>query len=103
MAFYQDMFGWEPSEAMDMGPDGKYQMFKQGSRTIGGMMKKPPQAPQPAWLYYFRVKDIDVAAETVKKDGGQVMMGPMEVPNGEWVFQGVDPQGAVFALFKSAR
>lgn len=25
-------------------------------------------------------------------------MGPMEVPGGEWIIQGMDPQGAVFAL-----
>ena len=27
MKFYHDFFGWQPSEAMDMGPMGKYQMF----------------------------------------------------------------------------
>jgi predicted enzyme related to lactoylglutathione lyase len=25
-------------------------------------------------------------------------MGPMEVPDGSWVLQGMDTQGAVFAL-----
>jgi predicted enzyme related to lactoylglutathione lyase len=25
-------------------------------------------------------------------------MGPMEVPGGDWIVQGLDPQGAMFAV-----
>jgi predicted enzyme related to lactoylglutathione lyase len=97
-AFYADMFGWTKGDAMPMGEMGVYQLFNNQDGQVGGMMKKPPQAPNPAWLYYFRVADIDRAADTVKADGGQVLMGPMQVPNGEWIVQGVDPQGATFAV-----
>jgi len=38
MKFYQQIFGWQPTEAMDMGEMGKYQMFNRGSRMIGGLM-----------------------------------------------------------------
>jgi predicted enzyme related to lactoylglutathione lyase len=95
--FYAQMFGWTKTDAMPMGEMGAYQLFANQDGQIGGMMKKPPQAPMPSWTYYFRVRDVDAAAETVKADGGQVMNGPMDVPGGERVFQGVDPQGAVFA------
>jgi predicted enzyme related to lactoylglutathione lyase len=95
--FYAQMFGWTRTDAMPMGEMGTYQLFGNQDGQIGGMMKKPPQAPMSCWTYYFRVPDIDKAAATVKADGGQVMMGPMEVPNGEWIIQGSDPQGAVFA------
>src|SRR5215467_5474649 len=27
MKFYQEVFGWQPSQTMDMGPAGQYQMF----------------------------------------------------------------------------
>jgi predicted enzyme related to lactoylglutathione lyase len=100
MTFYQQMFGWQPSEAMDMGPDGKYQMFNRGSRMIGGMMNKPPalaQAP-PFWTIYFRVPDINAAVERIKANGGTILNGPMEVPGGDWIVNGKDPQGASFAL-----
>ena len=30
-------------------------------------------------------------------------MGPMEVPGGSWVLQGIDPQGAIFALIATRR
>ena len=38
------------------------------------------------------------AVDAVKAGGGQVLMGPVEVPNGEWIAQCVDPQGAMFAV-----
>ena len=97
-AFYAEMFGWRKDEAMDMGPMGTYQLFANQDGQIGGMMTKPPEVPRPSWLYYFRVDDIDVAAERVALDGGRVLNGPMEVPGGDWIIQGADPQGAMFAL-----
>jgi uncharacterized protein len=27
-----------------------------------------------------------------------VVNGPMEVPGGEWIINGIDPQGAMFSL-----
>jgi len=96
--FYEAMFGWRKDQAMDMGPMGTYQLFANQDGQVGGMMTKPPQVPRPAWLYYFQVGDIDAAAERVKRDGGQVVNGPMEVPGGSWILQAQDPQGAMFAL-----
>lgn len=100
MTFYQQLFGWQPSEAMDMGADGKYQMFNRGSRMIGGMMNKPAalaQAP-PFWTIYFRVPDINAAVERITANGGTILNGPMEVPGGDWIVNARDPQGASFAL-----
>jgi predicted enzyme related to lactoylglutathione lyase len=100
MNFYQQAFGWQPSEAMDMGPMGKYQMFNRGSRMIGGLMNKPPELAQapPFWTIYFRVPDINAAVERIKANGGTITNGPMEVPGGDWIVNGQDPQGASFAL-----
>jgi uncharacterized protein len=100
MKFYHDVFGWQPSEAMDMGEMGKYQMFNRPHGMIGGMMNKPPAMAQvpPHWLIYFRVPDINAAADRVKKNGGTVVNGPMEVPGGDWILNAIDPQGAAFAL-----
>jgi len=44
------------------------------------------------------VPDVHEAAERVKANGGQVLNGPMEVPGGDWIVSGRDPQGAAFAL-----
>jgi uncharacterized protein len=97
-AFYSGLFGWQTMTEMPMGPMGTYRIFGDGETQWGGMMDKPEQVPASLWSYYVNVDGIDAAAERVKANGGQVVMGPMEVPDGSFVLQGVDPQGAVFAL-----
>jgi uncharacterized protein len=83
-----------------MGPMGKYYMFGRAQHSMGGMItKSPDMAHLPnAWLIYFRVPDAAAAAGRVKANGGTVLHGPMEVPDGDWIIQCMDPQGAAFAL-----
>jgi predicted enzyme related to lactoylglutathione lyase len=97
--FYTQLFGWTPTEAMDMGPMGKYHMFKR-SFPLGGMMNKPKEMAQvpPNWGLYFRVDDINTATDRVKSNGGQILNGPMEVPGGDMIVNCMDPQGAAFSL-----
>jgi predicted enzyme related to lactoylglutathione lyase len=100
-AFYQRLFGWEETSAMDMGPDlGQYQMFGRTKTTpLGGIFNKPAQMPgPPSWLPYIRIAAAKKTADTVKKAGGKVINGPMEVPGGDWITQGLDLQGATFAV-----
>ncbi|MCR5879018.1 VOC family protein [Phenylobacterium sp. J367] len=97
-SFYADLFGWTKDSDMDMGPMGAYRLFSTPDGPAGGMMTKPANMPVPCWTYYFRVGGIDEAAAKVSASGGALIMGPMEVPSGDWVLQATDPQGAVFAL-----
>jgi uncharacterized protein len=100
MKFYSEMFGWTESSVMDMGPMGKYHIFKR-EWDLGGMMNKPKEMPAqvpPHWGLYFLVPDVAKAAEVVKANGGQVLNGPMEVPDGSWIVNCMDPQGAAFSL-----
>jgi predicted enzyme related to lactoylglutathione lyase len=99
--FYHGLFGWEKGDAMDMGPAGTYQLFNVNGIPAGGMFNKTPDMPMPpSWLYYATVPDINAAADRVKGAGGQVVNGPMEVPGGGWILQGMDPQGGMFALYQ---
>jgi uncharacterized protein len=100
MKFYQQVFGWQPSEVMDMGAAGKYQMFNRPHGMIGGMMNKPPEMASvpPNWQIYFRVADVRAAAERITANGGKILNGPTEVPGGDWVVSAMDPQGAAFGL-----
>ena len=100
MKFYSEIFGWQPSETMDMGPMGKYHMFNRPHGMIGGMMNKPPEMAQvpPHWAIYFRVPDINQAVERIKANGGTILNGPMEVPGGDQVLNAKDPQGGAFSL-----
>ena len=102
MKFYQEVFGWQPGQAMDMGAMGKYQMFRPRRDTaqIGGIMNKPPEMANvpPNWQIYFRVPDVDAAAERIKAQGGKILNGPMDVPDGDRIVNAMDPQGAAFGL-----
>src|SRR5258705_11472758 len=98
MKFYSEIFGWQPSETMDMGPMGKYHMFNRPFGMIGGMMNKPPEmagAP-PHWEVYFRVPDMEAATERIKMNGGEVPKGANGGPGGASVVKGKEPQGAAF-------
>jgi predicted enzyme related to lactoylglutathione lyase len=44
------------------------------------------------------VPDVAAAVERVKEAGGQLLVGPMEVPGGDIIAQCMDPQGGVFAV-----
>ena len=96
--FYREQFGYVQDGAMDMGPEmGEYSFISHGGQIVGAVMKASPEAPT-AWQYYVRVPDVDAAAGKVAAGGGQVLFGPMDVPGGERVLIGVDPQGASFGL-----
>ncbi|MFA5908156.1 MAG: VOC family protein [Vicinamibacterales bacterium] len=96
--FYETLFGWEKTSAIDMGEMGVYQMFGRGGGIPnGGIMKPPPGAPA-AWMPYALVKDAKAAAAIAAANGGKIVNGPMEVPGGDWIAQGMDPQGAMFAV-----
>ncbi len=101
--FYSRLFGWKTDTEMDMGAKGKYRIFSKDGVQLGGMMDKPDIVPVSAWTFYINVDGIDAATERVNANGGQVTMGPMEVPGGSWIIMAVDPQGAHFALVSLKR
>lgn len=101
--FYSSQFGWQSAGQFDMGEMGIYQTFGAGPESGGGIMNKPPQIPVPFWQFYFTVDAIDAAARRVTDNGGKIIMGPIDVPSGQWVVQCQDPQGAHFALIAPVR
>jgi predicted enzyme related to lactoylglutathione lyase len=89
-------------DAMDMGPQGTYQMFGRAGEMLGAMYNKPPEMTGPPnWLCYALVPNADSAATVVQRLGGKVMNGPMDIPGGR-IAQCMDPQGAAFALHSNA-
>ena len=100
-AFYAQVFGWTYPDKMPMGEMGDYIFFAVGNETIGATMTAPP-GPPPAWQFYFRTPDIDVAAETVRTRGGTVHAGPMDVPGGDRIIVASDPHGTMFGVVATA-
>lgn len=100
MRFYCDQFGWTPSQVMDMGDMGSYDLFAWNGADIGAMMAIQPGMPPVGgfWMPYFGVEQIEAAMDRVKQAGGVIHQGPHEVPGGVFIATGADPQGAVFAM-----
>ena len=98
--FYRRLFGWEKTDAMDMGPGmGVYQMFGANGVTLGGIYKIAPGAKYPpAWLPYALVPSSEKVATLTATLGGTVINGPMDVPGGDSIVQLLDPQGGMFAV-----
>jgi uncharacterized protein len=96
--FYHELFGWEKTGESDMGEMGIYLMFGKKGVPYGGMFNRRPEMPPPNWLSYIRVDDVRQTAEAVKKFGGVVHRGPMEVPGGDMIAICSDPQSAMIAF-----
>jgi len=103
--WYAEMFGWVKLDSFDMGPAGQYLLWglEPGGPQMGGMMMRQNAETRPHWNFYFQVAGIDAGAERVKAAGGQVTNGPHEVPGGSWILEGLDPQGAPFALVSTTK
>jgi predicted enzyme related to lactoylglutathione lyase len=103
LRFYERLFGWEKSEAIDMGGGNIYQMFSRKGRRLGGMYNRPPDTSgPPAWLHYVLVEDVERAAAAVSTNGGEVVRPPHDVPGGDRIVECRDPLGARFALHQRA-
>jgi predicted enzyme related to lactoylglutathione lyase len=104
LRFYQELFGWEKLDAMDLGsPVGVYQLFGWGGKSMGGAYNKPKEMPAPPhWMPYAMVPDTRKAADTLTQAGGKVIAGPLEVPGGDLIVLAIDPQGAAFAVHSAA-
>lgn len=105
--FYSKVFGWR-LEAHEMevgGVKGTYRLFFAGDEMVGGCMDLPPPAVAagalPHWLYYVMVADIDAMAGKAAELGGAVTCPPLDIPDTGRFCVITDPQGAMFALFKS--
>ena len=101
--FYATLFGWTKGEGLDMGPLGVYQLFEVDGAPSGAVMTKEPDQPAPGWRYYFQVDAVDAAVQRLGRLGGVVTMGPHQVPGGNWIVHGRDPQGALFALMSMTK
>jgi predicted enzyme related to lactoylglutathione lyase len=99
--FYGEMFGWG-HEDRSMG-EMTYTLWQQQGEAIGGLYKlEGPmfEGVPPHWMTYVAVDSVDEAIEKLKSLGGEVFMGPHDVPGvGRTAFL-KDPQGAAIALYE---
>jgi predicted enzyme related to lactoylglutathione lyase len=99
--FYGELFGWVSDDFMDMGEFGEYRFFDHDGTRIGAVCGVMPGG-SGGWRYYVQVPSISKAVEAVKAGGGTITVEPHEVPGGDHIIIGRDPQGAEFALVGKA-
>lgn len=98
-AFYRDVLGWT---MVDSGPDfGNYHIAQVSGRAVAGVGPVMEEGQPTAWTLYFASDDADATAKLVSEHGGQVMMGPMDIPGNGRMAIAADPTGAVFGVWQA--
>jgi predicted enzyme related to lactoylglutathione lyase len=95
--FYAEHFGWSSDEFMPMGEMGEYRFIDHNGTRLGAIFNGG-NGQRSHWRFYFRVPSVGKAKQAAQAAGATIHMGPMEVPSGDYVIIGSDPQGAEFAL-----
>ena len=95
--FYGEQFGWSSDDFMDMGPMGEYRFWDFNGTRLGALFNADPNQLSH-WRFYIRVPSISAAKQVAEANGGTIHMGPHQVPTGDYIVIGSDPQGAEFAL-----
>jgi len=97
-AFYSELFGWDlkPFE----GGNSPYTVFELDGNGVGGMMTTPMEGVPPVWAVYFATEDVDGVVDKMKGAGGQVFMGPEDIPSVGRIAMGTDPQNSAFGVLK---
>lgn len=101
--FYGGLFGWTFMRD-EKDPSG-YVHIRNGEHPIGGIPPGTHHKPgtPPHWLAYFQVDDVDAVAKKAAGMGAKLYLAPMSMEGVGRMAVIADPQGAVFAVFKSAR
>lgn len=104
-SFYIALFGWTAKHSSPGSPMEYTEFHNQGKPGVG-MMAMPSQVPPQVpsyWMPYFQVANCDASTDKAKQLGATPMMGPQDIPGTGRFAILTDPQGAMFALYTSAR
>lgn len=102
-SFYTALTPWK-TQLWDQSPD--YTLLTNEGTPLGGIARLTDdlaaRGVPPHWLPYVSVYDVDACARQAVSLGGQLRMGPREVPNiGAWAVV-ADPQGAILGIYEPA-
>ncbi len=82
-------------------------MWTMGDQSLGGLMAQPDESKKmgvpPYWLAYIETEDVDATLDRIKKAGGKILNGPMDIPGNDKIAQCMDPQGAAFAIYMEGK
>jgi predicted enzyme related to lactoylglutathione lyase len=105
-AFYAEMFGWQ-AEPFQNGDQEMYLLRLPGyvggepaqpvPRDVVAVMAGSDGSETAQWSVGFWIADADKAVTTAEQLGGEVLMGPTDVPGFRMAMLR-DPQGAAFSV-----
>lgn len=104
--FYKSVFGWEMSQFPDMEytiisttPVDENGMPAEPGAINGGMLKR--QRPVTAPVITIAVQDMESAMKSIKKMGGEVVRGKMQVGDMGYAAYFKDTEGNIIGLWQS--
>ena len=100
-AFFGELLGWQIEAAETAG--AKYALCKAGGKEIASIEPVEVKNGKSHWVPYVSVPDVDAAVKAAEENKGKVVKPAQDVPQiGRYAVVS-DPNGAVFALFRSER
>lgn len=96
--FYGELFGWT------FEPRGRYTLVRHDGRRIGGMLAMPEREgkrPLATWLVTLSVPDVDQAVNWTRSRGGEVLNGPVDMPERGRGALIRDPRGAAILVLRA--
>lgn len=86
--------------------NGNYPMLIDGKKLVAGLVGPradgsgwPSGGPEPHWIAYFGVNDVDASAKKAQELGGKILLPPTNIPDFGRAAVLRDPQGAAFGIF----
>ncbi|WP_079405415.1 VOC family protein [Streptomyces sp. 3211] len=97
--FYADVLGWTFGESSS--EYGNYTQAYSDGKAVAAVVPPMPGADAPSqWCLYFASSDAAATAEKVTANGGEVLMGPMQVGTFGTMLIAKEPSGAVFGVWQ---
>lgn len=101
-AFYAGLLGWRFTVAADPAtPSGQYAIARLDGVQVAGVYQAA--ADQPAgWSPHLSVRDTAGTADRVRRLGGLVTLGPVDIPRRGSILHAVEPSGAPIVFWRPA-
>jgi len=99
--FYGSLFGWEFENAAPKDSPEPYYIARLRGKNVAAVGGPLTSDALPSWNTYTAVDSADRAVERVRKAGGNVVAGPMDVPGAGRMAVFADAQGATFSVWEA--
>lgn len=93
--FYADLFGWKVTRSNDLG----YRQIETGGGTPGGVWPAPAGAQSFVQLF-IGVQDVEQTVAHAVSLGGNVIVPPSSLPDGDQIAILQDPSGITFGVMR---